>query len=631
MIIITFLIVILSDLKKFTIERIIIAFVAAFYILSGFYAKSFWQQNRQGGDGLGYYIYLPSIFIYDDLGDFTKTSLALKKYVPDMQDLSIDKYGFRPTKTGKLADKYPVGLAILQSPFFAIAHAYALTNDGYEADGFSRPYQVICFFSTMFYVLIGLWLLQKVLIQYFGRSVSALTILLMAIGTNLLFFTSFFSAMSHAYQFWAVCMLIFFTNKLYQEVSTRNAILVGVSLGLVGIIRSQDLIFGLIPILWSVYSKDSLLQRLALIKSNFTVLSLSIAAFLMTIAPQLIYYKYISGQWLYFSYAGESFNWLKPQIVNGLFAPENGWFLYTPIMLVAIAGIFIRSTSTKYWRMPMILILCLHIYISYSWWCWYYIAGMGSRPMVDIYPLLAFPLANIIAWSFTKASYISALVISLSVFLGLQNLRFTYQQYHGYIFSEFNNEAYYKAMFFKIKPDKEAILAFNTGDVQPKEHDLMPGDTLFYSDFENKPENADTIIKKNGTASLNMTNENVNLSTFNIKPNEIHNGDWIKVSMSVFLQTPGVMYTHLGKFILEFKENENSTTIWKDAKPTALIGNNNHSIWHAGESGKWEEVTYYIQVPFEPNDRSTLRLIGFNPSKIVWNIDDLLIQKCVIK
>lgn len=616
----------MNSMKNFNVEKLLLLFVAFAFILIGFYSKNNWHSSRHGGDGLGYYVYLPSVIIHKDLGDFKKTSQALKKYVPDLPDLSADIYGFRPTPTGKLADKYPVGVAILQSPFFLAGHLYTKQTQMYEADGFSRPYQVMCFFSTMFYVVIGLWFLQKTLVQYYSPSVSAITIILIGLGTNLLFFTSIFSAMSHGYQFFAVSMLIYFTNELYKLPNKLNGLLMGMSLGLIAIIRTQDLILGLIPLLWGVNSIQTIKLRGQFIFNHLKIFIFSILAFILTISVQLIYYKYISGQWLYFSYVGETFNWAHPQIINGLFDARNGWFLYTPLMLPVIISLVLKTKNREVWILPLGLIFCIHVYISYSWWCWYYIAGMGSRPMVDIYPILAFALAGLISWILTKPTFIRIPAMVVLFFLGSQNLRFSYQQFHGHIFSETNNKAYYQSMFLKVKPIKEDIVAFNTNDIQPDISNLKLVDTLYQTDFEEIKENVDSMVVHSGKTSFNMENQDVNITMMDLKDFKLEKGDWLKVSLDAHIDKEGFWFVNLPKFVLEFKKEESSISIWKQSSPTALINNETNSIWFTGRPKKWERITYFTKVPFTPHQNSTVRILGFNPSKIKWNIDNLLIE-----
>lgn len=607
------------------IEHFVLAFLAVFFIVSGLYSKQWWQQSRQIGDGLGYYVYLPSVLIHRDLGVYDKTMAALRKYTPSAPDFSADIYGFRKSPIGKLANKYPVGPAILQGPFFMIGHFYAKFIGGYDADGFSRPYQISAFFSTLFYVLIGLWFLSKLLRKYYSEEVAAITLLLLGVGTNLLFFTSFGSAMSHGYQFMAVSLVIYFSDQLVQKLTIKNAIGLGLSMGLVAIIRSQDLIVGLIPIFWAVGSIRNVSEKFQLILKNIPKYLVALFCFLLVFTIQLCYFKFISGQWYYYSYVGETFHWTKAQIANGLFDYQNGWFMYTPLMLVALLGVFLPHDSKKIWLLSLISVMCLHIYVSYSWWCWQYIAGMGSRPMVDMYALCAFALANVVAWS-SRHIYARWAVGIVILFCVFQNLKFTYQQYNGIIFSEVNNKAYYRSLFLKIFPEEEDIIAFNTNYIQPDPTSLTLVDTLYQTDFESMHENIDTLRKTSGKNSLNMAGERVGITTLELDKFALKKGEWIKVTMHVYLESEWVWFGNLGKFVLAFLKNGESIAPWNDARPTAMYKNVHHTIWHSGQVGEWGQVSYYTQVPVDANEGMTLDVFGYNGGKVRWYIDDLIVE-----
>jgi hypothetical protein len=52
-------------------------------------------------------------------------------------------------------------------------------------------------------------------------------------------------------------------------------------------------------------------------------------------------------QFIYYSYAGESFDFLHPQIIRGLFGWKNGWLPYTPVMIFSLPGIYNSGKAQK--------------------------------------------------------------------------------------------------------------------------------------------------------------------------------------------------------------------------------------------------------------------------------------------
>lgn len=87
--------------------------------------------NATSWDAFGYYMYLPSVFIYDDVREL--------KWIPTI-DAEYNVTGGELYQAIKLDDKnytnkYLIGVAILQFPFFCIGHLMArflcLPQDGF--------------------------------------------------------------------------------------------------------------------------------------------------------------------------------------------------------------------------------------------------------------------------------------------------------------------------------------------------------------------------------------------------------------------------------------------------------------------------------------------------------------------
>ena len=104
---------------------------------------------------MGFYLYLPATFIYKDLKQLKFKDEILKKYRPTGSFYQA----FQHTN-GNFVMKYPIGLAILFSPFFALASLIAWLS-GYPIDGFSFPYQLAISWGGLFMAFLGLWMSRK--------------------------------------------------------------------------------------------------------------------------------------------------------------------------------------------------------------------------------------------------------------------------------------------------------------------------------------------------------------------------------------------------------------------------------------------------------------------------------------
>lgn len=115
-------------------------FCLLFLSLAGSWFYPRWQQAegeaQLSWDAAGYYWYLPSIFIYDDLRGQSFKDEVLQKY--KMTPPEDFQYGYRHESSGHYVLRYTPGLALLEAPFFFIGHAAAHIF-GYPPDGFSPP------------------------------------------------------------------------------------------------------------------------------------------------------------------------------------------------------------------------------------------------------------------------------------------------------------------------------------------------------------------------------------------------------------------------------------------------------------------------------------------------------------
>ena len=137
-------------------------------ILCFFYLRPLDSQwdRMINGDGLGYYAYLPAKFIYHDTSlQFSWFNEVYQKHYapgtfPNPEDNFLVKYGDRKI------NKYYPGLSLLWLPFFVCAHLYARIS-GAATDGFSQPYQISIALASLFYLLLGLIFLRKLILKLF--------------------------------------------------------------------------------------------------------------------------------------------------------------------------------------------------------------------------------------------------------------------------------------------------------------------------------------------------------------------------------------------------------------------------------------------------------------------------------
>jgi hypothetical protein len=120
----------------------------------------------------------------------------------------------------------------------------------------------------------------------------------------------------------------------------------GANAGWVTICRPTEILWILVPLLWNVYDKQSLLAKFQLLKSKISHLVLLIFAMVAIGSLQMIYWKYCTGHWFAYNHY-EKPTFLDPYTLLFLFSYKKGWLLYTPLMIVAILGFYFLYKQNK--------------------------------------------------------------------------------------------------------------------------------------------------------------------------------------------------------------------------------------------------------------------------------------------
>lgn len=424
--------------KKISLPSISILIIAITCLIIDFDLKLWEKQDRViEHDVHWYYSYLPSQFIYDDI----------KQEKSDYR-FGDNYYLFWPlfTEDGKKVNKTTMGLSIMYAPFFFVAHGYVLFTEQYPANGFSEPYKLFLLLSAIFYLIIGLDFTRKTLQQYqFSDKVIALTLFLIGMGTNLLCYSSQSATMSHAFNFCLFAIFFYYTIQWYARASLKHTLILGLTLGLIALIRPSNALIVLFFALYGVSSIADFKERVLLVKQKIGMLLLMAGMSFLVWIPQFMYWKIATGHYLFYSYTDERFYFNDPHILEGLFSFQKGWLVYTPIMVFALLGLFVNNEWIKKQRIAIIGFLMINIYIIFSWWCWWYGGTYGQRSMIESYVLLALPFASFIQLILNKSTLVKILFFSVCLFFVWLNIFQTYQ----YEFKSLHWDGMTKELYFK--------------------------------------------------------------------------------------------------------------------------------------------------------------------------------------
>jgi len=401
-------------------------------------------------DCTGYYLYLPATIIYHDLGNVRFYDEVVWSHYLNNANTTYGLY--RQEATGRMVNKYALGTSFFELPFFLLAHLYCSLFDDFPADGYSQPYYVMIVFSTLFWVLAGLFVLRKLLLRYFSDATTAITLLLIMFATNLYFYTVFIIGMSHPFSFSAFCFLLYFTDMAYRTGKSKYIVWVGVVLGFIFITRPTNIVVCIIPLLWPMDRSLGAPNKLQFFREKAGAIVLAGVACCAIMFLLFGYLKYTSGNWFHFSYEGESFHYLKPEIFRGLFSYRKGWFVYTPIAFVAMLGFVPLLRQNLKIGLPGLLYILLNIYIVFSWYFWSYGGSFGCRALIESMAVMALPLAAMIQWILTrKSAALKVATTAVFCFFIALNAFQSYQLIKNVTVWDGTNREFYWRTFGKLK------------------------------------------------------------------------------------------------------------------------------------------------------------------------------------
>ena len=586
---------------------------ATLIVVTSFFYYPKWNKTGSEAtiswDASGYYWYLPAFVIYPRPKSLPFSGPIVEKYAPS----PLFDQVFQHKKSGNWVMKYSSGLALQNLPLFLVAHVLAKPL-GFEADGFSRPYQFAVQFGGVLMALIGFWYLRKVLKLFFEDTTVAIVLLLYAFCTNYLNYSAIDCAMTHSWLFSWYVILIWHTHHFYQMPTKLRALAIGAICGLMALTRPSDVIAILIPLFWGISSLrfEDILAHVLFIKNNFSKYAIASLAMICVGSIQLMYWKYVTDEWVVYSYQDQGFSWLHPHFKDYLFSYRSGWLLYTPLMIFAYIGIlpllttFSKRANLSLEKTPnfaILLFIFINTYIVCAWDIWWF----GGRAMVQSYPVLAFPLAALVAYVQEK-NILKYLTFSLFGLCFYYNIWWIHGSHRGGMFDPFNmTRGYLYHTLGDWTEQREKRILFDTNEWFSGVPQNIQ--TVYNNDFEQ--DTTARIVEKKRKLQLSPDSQYSPNYTFSFAGN---GAKWLRASANFTTTYREWDVWKMTQFAVQFRQGE---TIVKEnvIRPIRLIDKNNET----------KNVAFDIKMCKKPFDNICIRFGNPNSEKTVF-IDDVKVE-----
>ncbi len=438
---------------------LLVVWFSLFFLLFTVFWASDWKDEKKviHSDATYYYSYLPAFFIHAD-PDFRFAQANPEKYG--------DKIYLEVNENGRNNVRTTMGVAYFYAPFFFIGHLMAIVLNE-ETDGYSWPYRFAILLAGVFYLFLGLIFLRKILLLYFSDKITAIGLFLILFATNLFYYSAFENAMSHVYSFFMLSAFLYYSIKWYSNPTQKLSFILGLLFGLIVLIRPSNILFAIIPIVWGIKNKGDLGKRFLFFKNHWKLLFALFFGVVIPWLPQMVFWFYVSGSFIHYSYPTEArFYFSNPHLVEGLFSYRKGWFLYTPIMAIAVLSVVFLRKHAGDWLIPVIVFFVINTFVIFSWPIWWYGGGFGQRAFIDSYPLMIFPICALIDFIWKQKKVFRFVFVCIAFGLIWLNLFQTRQYRSAAIHWDSMSKASYWANFAKMKPVDGLDSLFITPDYE---------------------------------------------------------------------------------------------------------------------------------------------------------------------
>jgi hypothetical protein len=391
------------------------------------------------GDGVGYYAFARAPLIEHSL-DFQHDYQSANASFRDarLDENGVPKSIFR-TATGHLDNHFTVGPGILWTPFLLVAHAGVLlaraAGSNVAADGFSAPYRIAMALGTAIYGFLAIVLAVRIARQYVDERWAALAAISVWWASSLPIYMYFNPSWSHAHSAFAVALFLgYWHHTRFRRTTAQWCVLAAIT-GLMLNVYYANALLLLVLLVEAVREYAAALRGPAqespttaqLLSRHVLFAVVVVVCFLPTLITRAVIYgsPFESGY-----IPLQSWAWKSPYCLDVLFSSNHGLFVWTPLLLLAVAGLVVFR-----WRHPdagtpfLAAALAFYVFIA-CYPDWAGISSYGNRFFVSLTALFVIGLAVLLdrcaALFRSMRAAIGASCIVLACFV-LWNVAFMFQ------------------------------------------------------------------------------------------------------------------------------------------------------------------------------------------------------------
>lgn len=355
-----------------------------------------WGYERAASDGREYFVQVRSIVFDRDL-DFANDSAVL---------------GARG-----MARMYPIGLALFWSPFMALAHGWlSLLNafgGDFSVDGYTNPYQRAIGLATLLYGFAGLVLVWRVVRDYFGGALASWSVAALVAGTFVLWYLIVENSMSHGVSLFVAALFLFVWHRgrraqespAEPSMSARWWLLFGFTAGLMVIVRWQNILWGIVPVLAALAATRA--PGVPRLRAALLFGGAALAAMF----PQFYFWKVVRGNWISLPAGDHGWDPASLHVADILFSSNHGLMSVTPLALFAIAGIPLLFRRDRTLTIALLAGVAGQVLANSASGDWWGGPGFGARRFENCLLAFAMGLSALLVWVRSRPLVVPAVIV----------------------------------------------------------------------------------------------------------------------------------------------------------------------------------------------------------------------------
>ncbi|MCD6452613.1 MAG: glycosyltransferase family 39 protein [Acidobacteria bacterium] len=349
------------------------------------------------GDGIMYYIYLPSLIFDRDL-DLSNNYL-------DFDD-TIGWGLLKVPRTGYPPSPFAFGPALLAAPFFLLGYLLFLLFSPFLPQG--SPYFPRLFLeggyclASIFYSFLAAIIIYRFLNRYFPKKISFYSTLGIWLGTNALYYSLASPSYSHMTSLFVSSLFLSYWDKTRGKRKAREWAVLGLLGGLASMVRWQNSLFLAIPLVESLILYSQLLKRRKLKEVGKLFLNhlLFLLFLVLAFSPHSLVWKAIYDKYLlipqneFRPYTSGFIYFLKPAFHRLLFSRRHGLITWTPLYGLALLGFLLVPRKRRTLSLYLLLGLSLQLYLASAVCEWWAGEAFGARRLISSGLIFAFGIAS---------------------------------------------------------------------------------------------------------------------------------------------------------------------------------------------------------------------------------------------